>query len=585
MPADKVQRRLAAILAVDVVGYARLMGVDEEGTLAQLKAHRKELLIPKVAEYGGRIVKTTGDGVLVEFPSAVEAVRHAVDVQRAMAGRNADVPAERRIELRMGINVGDVIADGDDLYGEGVNVAARLEALADAGGICVSALVRDSVRNNLEAAFVDMGEQSLKNIADRVRVYRVAHAPDGEPPATTAYPRSEPLPVPDRPSIVVLPFVNISGDPDQEYFVDGITDDLITDLAKVSGLFVIARNSAFAYKGQSPDVRQVARALGVRHALEGSVRKVGHQVRINAQLIDAVTGGHLWAERYDGKLDDIFALQDEMTGKIISALQIRLTAGERARVERKPTGNLEAYDLYLRGRAVMYPTSQAGNASARDLFEKAIAIDPNLAEAYALLGFVYMFEWYFLWTEEPIRDKAFLAARRAVDLDDTSALARARLGFLLLVNKKHDQAIVELERAIALAPNDAEGYHWLGEALNYGGDPARAIELSKTAMRLSPLFFGVHLGHSAYLQRRYDDAIATLTEGISRAPGHPVCHMFLAVVYAELGKIDAARAEVATLAKVVPRWRLSVLAERVPYRYKSDLDRLLDGLRKAGMPE
>ena len=411
------QRRLTVILASDIVGYSRLMETDESGTLAQLKTLRKEVFDPKLAEYGGRLVKTTGDGALAEFASAVDAVEHALDVQRVLARRNADVPSGHRIELRIGINVGDVIVDGDDIYGDGVNVAARLEALAEPGTVYVSRDVQRQVEGKIQAGFDDLGEPPLKNLERPVRVYRVRIAtPEG-----IGQVKDEPLALPDKPSIAVLPFENMSGDPEQEYFSDGITEDIITDLSKNAGLFVIARNSSFLYKGKTTRVEDVARELGVRHVLEGSVRKAGNRVRINAQLIDATTGGHDWAERYDGDLEDIFGLQDQITANIVSALEVTLSGARRARTASPPTSDMAAYDLFLRGRAAMFPASKEGSAIAREMLENVVDMDPDFAEAYACLGFVYMLTWVFAWADEPGIDEALETAQKAVTLDDSLA--------------------------------------------------------------------------------------------------------------------------------------------------------------------
>jgi len=370
-------RRLAAILAADVAGYSRLMGADEEGTLERLKALRRELLDPKIAEHHGRIVKTTGDGLLVEFASVVDAVRCAVAVQQRMAGRNAEIPLDKRIELRIGINVGDIVAEDADIFGDGVNVAARIEALAEPGGICVSARVQEDAAGKLDLVFEDIDEQSLKNIARPVRVYRV-------PIDSSAV--KAPLPLPDKPSLAVLPFQNLSGDPEQEYFVDGVVEEIITAISRLPWLFVIARNSSFAYKGKSPDLRQVGRELGVRYVLEGSLRKAGNRVRITGQLIDTTTGAHIWADRFDGVIDDIFELQAEVASRVAGAIEPKLRKAEFERASRKPTESLDAYDLYLRALALRDTHTDESVAEAIDLLKRALAIDPNYAPAEALVG-------------------------------------------------------------------------------------------------------------------------------------------------------------------------------------------------------
>ena len=400
MAEERVQRRLAAILVADVVGYSRLMEADEEGTRARLRLLQFELIDPKIAADGGRIVKTMGDGILVEFPSAVDAVRNGLDIQGAIRRRNTDVAEERQIGFRVGINVGDVIVEGDDIQGDGVNLAARLEQLCKPGEVYVSGTVYDQTAGKLTASFEDLGEQTVKNISKPLRVYRAYAELDADLQARHQAADSLQSP-PDKPSVAVLPFNNLSGDIEQEYFSDGITEDIITDLSKISGLFVIARNSSFSYKGQSTDVRRVARELGVRNVLEGSVRKAGTRVRINAQLIDATSGGHLWAERYDGELDDIFSLQDEITRKIVSALEVKLTEGEQERERNLYVPNWEAYDCFIKGRYIVTehyfkfsqqsgePPSEANLVSARHQFERAIELDPGFAGGYAGLSWVY----------------------------------------------------------------------------------------------------------------------------------------------------------------------------------------------------
>jgi TolB-like protein len=382
LTSERVTRRLTAILAADVAGYSRLMGTDEEGILAQLKAHRRELVDLKITEHRGRIVKTTGDGMLVEFASVVDALRCAVEVQRGMIERNAEVPPDKRIEFRVGINVGDIIIDGDDIYGDGVNVAARLEGLAEAGGICVSARVQEDARGKLELAFEDMGEQQLKNIDRPVRAYRAKLSDQGTSPRPS-------LPLPDKPSIAVLPFQNMSGDPEQEYFADGIVEEIITALSRFRQIFVIARNSSFTYKGRAVDVKQVGRELGVRYVLEGSVRKAAKRVRITGQLVDASTSAHLWADRFDGGLEDIFDLQDRVTVSVVSAIAPKLEQAEIERTKHKPTERLDAYDCLLRGMASLYRVTRDSNSEALRLYYRAIELDPDFALAHGWAAFCY----------------------------------------------------------------------------------------------------------------------------------------------------------------------------------------------------
>ncbi|MGH2359514.1 MAG: adenylate/guanylate cyclase domain-containing protein, partial [bacterium] len=580
------------------------------------------------------VVDAPGDALLAEFPSAVEAVNCAVDVQRELAGRNASVPEHRRMRFRVGVNLGDVTEQDSALYGDGVNIAARLESLAEAGGICVSGTVYDHVEGKLPVAFRFAGEQSVKNIAKPVRTYHallgfsspaedavhltrpsrsaMSHAlrrwivagatallvgagilgvwqyasRDGSPPAQVAAGPAPAVPLPDKPSIAVLPFVNMSGDPEQEYFSDGMTEDVITRLSKRSGLFVIARNSVFLYKGRPVKPEQVSRELGVRYVLEGSVRKAGNRVRITAQLIDATKGYHLWAENYDGELKDIFALQDGITRQIVAALAPKLTAGEQVRSGRQETNSIEAYDHFLRGLALFYQYTKETNAMARPMFERAIALDPNYAKAYAWLSFMHFVDWEFQWIEGPgSLDRSLEAARRAVASDDSSSIAHAVLGWNFLWKKQHDAAIAELERAVSLDPNSQWAYGNLAETLNFAGRPDEAIGFAKKAMRLDPnhAVWPFMLAHSYFLLRRYDEAIAALQDSLRRGPDFLPARRWLAVVYAELGRDKEARAEVAETLRISPGASLERWRERMPYKNQADLERFIGGLRKAGM--
>src|SRR5215469_331358 len=476
----RVERRLAAILAADVVGYSRLMGEDEEGTLAALKAIRSEVAEPKIAENRGRIVKTTGDGLLAEFPSVVDAVRCAVEVQREMALRNTAVPQARRIEYRVGINLGDVIIDEHDIYGDGVNVAARLEALADPGGICVSRVVRDQVRDKLDFAFEDMGDQQVKNIARAIRVYRVLIA---DKLAARA-----PLPLPDKPSLAVLPFQNLSGDPEQEYFVDGVVEEITTAISRLPWLFVIARNSSFAYKGKSPDLRQVGRELGVRYVLEGSLRKAGNRVRIAGQLIDTTTGAHIWAERFDGPLDDIFELQDEVASRVAGAIEPRLRSAEIERARRKPTESLDAYDLYLRALAQFWKWTAEGWREAIGLLRRALAIDPSYAPAAGLFAWCRVLQTANPLASPQEADEGVRFGRQAIEAgsDDPEALWMGGWGIFILAGE-HLAGLSAIEQALVLNPNCALAWNFFGWAQSFRGRSASAIEVHQRAMRLSPL--------------------------------------------------------------------------------------------------
>ncbi|MCZ6863809.1 MAG: adenylate/guanylate cyclase domain-containing protein, partial [Alphaproteobacteria bacterium] len=476
MAKHKVVRRLAAILATDVVGYSRLMGEDEAETLTALKAHQAQFIDPTISEYQGRIVKLMGDGALVEFASVIAAVECAIAIQDGMAKRNAKVPEGRRMEFRIGVNLGDVIIDGEDIHGDGVNVAARLEGLAKPGGVCISGTVHEHVVGKLDLTFDDMGEKLVKNIARPVRVYLVRREGSKATTAVASAAKVE-LELPDKPSIAVLAFDNMSNDPEQEYFADGIAEDIITTLSKISELLVIARNSTFAYKGRSPDVRQVAQELGVRYVLEGSVRKAASRVRITAQLIDATTGHHVWADRFDRGLEDVFAVQEEITQEIVTALEVNLTRGEDVRLWRKRSGTPKAYEHYLRGLDHYHRVTRATNAQARQEFERAIEISPDFAAAYHYLGWVHGTDGLFGWSESAKEslEKALELADKAITLDDTLADAYAVRACVLMVQRDGENAVAEAKRAVALNPNGAEVHHVLAMMLIYQGDPEAAI--------------------------------------------------------------------------------------------------------------
>ena len=499
-----------------------------------------------------------------------------------MEDRNADIPDNKQIVFRIGINLGDIIIEGDDIYGDGVNVAARLEGEADPGGICISGDAYRQVLGKIDLAFEDLGERTLKNIAEPIRAYRwttrnVASLNEAVPDQK---PRSS-----DKPSIVVLPFDNLSNDPDQEFFSDGISEDLITDLSKLSNLFVISRNTAFTFKGQSVDVSEVGRKLGVAHLLEGSVRKAGNRVRINAQLIETATGGHVWADRYDGSLDDIFALQDEITAKIVAVLQVKLTAQEATRPRQRITDNVEAYEVYLRARSEWHRVDPEGTLAALHLMREAIEIDPDFAAAHAELSGVLQQGWTFVFPGfEEAFDEMLEAARRAVDLDDELPQAHSRLGWALIFSGHHDEAITSLERAIAHGPFDSETHLWFGEALNYAGDPARGAQIGARAFELEPGANGIfHFcsGHSHYLLRNYDRAVDLFAGAIARAPGFPLPYLFLGIVYFELGRTDEAAVQFAKLHDALPPQVLDLLVDRLPYRDDEPKRRMREALEQA----
>jgi adenylate cyclase len=631
MPADQAPRRkLAAILSADVAGYSRLMGEDETATLGTLNSSR-EVFRQRIAQHQGRLVDTAGDSVLAIFESVVEAVQCATDVQQALHARNQALPPTRQMAFRMGVNLGDVIEQGDgSIYGDSVNVAARLQALADPGEICLSGTAYDQVKYKIALTFDYLGEKSVKNITDPVRVYRVrpetqdaAHrarlrgsarftrrkaliaaavallvvagalgvwqyaSHQGAPPPQGVAGPAPALALPNKPSIAVLPFVNMSADPQQEYFSDGMTEELITGLSKRSGLFVIARNSVFTYKGRPVKPEQVSRELGVRYVLEGSVRKVENRVRITAQLIDATTGYHVWAETYDGELQDVFALQDGITRQIVAALAPQLTAGEPSRSGRQGTQSIEAYDDFLRGITLYYEFSKEANALARQRFERAIAVDPSYARAYMWLSWTHFVDWEFQWTGGPGGlDWSLEAARKAVALDDALSEAHTILGWDLLWKKQHEVAIAELERAVSLDPNSARAYAYLAEVLNYAGRPDEAIGFARKAIRLDPNYppWAVfHLAHSYFQLRRYDEALAALQDALRRGPSFLPARRVLAIVYTELGREKDARAEVAEILRISPGASLDVWRERFPYKHQADLERVIAGLRKAGL--
>jgi adenylate cyclase len=587
MSDEHVQRRLAAIIAADVVGYSKMMGRDEAGTLARLKQLRAEFFHPKVSEYGGRIVKTTGDGTLIEFASAVDAVSHAVDVQRGIAERNKSLPSDQQIQMRVGINVGDIIIDEGDIYGDGVNVAARLEALAEPGGICLSARVYDFIRGRLDLEYDDLGEQAVKNITDPVHVYRVRLREC----APAAIGEASSLPLPTKPSIAVLPFVNISGDSEQEYFADGLTEDLITALSRIRWFFVIARNSCFAYKGKSADIREVARALGVAYVLEGSVRKAGSRVRVTAQLIDGGSGNHVWAQRYDRDLADIFAVQDEITATIVGAVEPELGKAERERASVKRPNDLRAWDLYQRGLWHTYKRTREDLASAQVMFRRAIEIDPGLARAYAAVEEALFFQFVggYVGTGGATKDEALRFAQRAVQLDGQDAFNRYALGRALILVRRHDSAVFELGKAIELDPSFAQAHYALAMAFATGGQPKEALPHIELAMRLSPQdpYFGQFLVRKAeaYLfLGRLDEAVESAELSLREPNIQWSRWAILAASQAHLGRLEEARRSIKALQTLRPDVDLTFARDYWPIADSNALEYLMEGLRRAGLP-
>jgi adenylate cyclase len=585
MAEARVQRRLAAILAADVAGYSRLMGVDEEGTLAALKDLRRELADPKIKEHRGRIVKTTGDGLLVEFTSVVDAVSCAVEVQREMAERNASVPETRRIQFRIGINLGDIIKDGRDIFGDGVNVAARLEALAEPGGICVNANVRDQVLDKLAFAFEDAGEQKLKNIARPLRVY---HVQLGQVVGEAMNAARPPLALPDKPSLAVLPFTNMSGDPEQEFVSDGIAEDVITALSHYPALFVIARNSTFTYKGRAVDVKHVGRELGVRYVLEGSVRKAGSRIRVTAQLIEAGTGNHVWAERYDRDLADIFAVQDEITHALTTALTPAIAEAELRRALRKPPESLDAWAAYQRGLWYLSKANRDDDTIAQNYFQQAIDLDPTFAAGYSALALAQLqgAAVYQKLSLLEAQSSAEALARRAVALDGAEGEARSCLGWALHSRGEPEGALVEIERALRMSPNLAVAHWQRGATLIFSGRPKEGLDALETCIRLDPRdpFMAVRLLHIAcglYFAREYDGVVEAAKRLIRSYPDFPMIYRWPAAALGQLGRHDEAKGWLEKAISHAPAFSMYV-HNRVPWFRPEDHAHLLDGLRMAG---
>jgi adenylate cyclase len=580
------ERRLAAVVAADMVGYSRLMELDETGTLARLKTHRIELIDPLIAQNRGRLIKTTGDGMLLEFHSVVDAVVCAAEIQRRMARRNSDISSEQRVQFRIGINLGDVIVEENDIFGDGVNVAARLEMLAEPGGICISGAVRDQVGDRLEdIVFEDLGEQTVKNITRPIRIFRVrleAEAtgrPEGARDAAAAATAK-------KPSVAVLPLVNMSGDPEQEFFADGLTEDIITELSRFRDLFVISRNSAFVYKGRAVKLQEVARELAVEYILEGSVRKAGDRIRVTVQLIDAETDRHVWAERYDRKLEDIFSIQDEMTCAIVATLPGRVEAATHDRAKRKPTDNMAAYECVLAAKVLHHRSIREDNAEAERLLERAIALDPNYAHAHAWKGCVLGQQWAYGWCadREVTFGKVVSELEIALALDDNDSDVHRILAALNLNRDDHDKAAYHQERALVLNPNYDLVVVQQGELLTWLGRAEEGIDWIRKAMRLNPYHperFWSHLGRACYCAEHYAEAADAFSR-ITR-PDH-THHAFLAATYARMGSRDAAAAHAAEVLRREPKFSVAAYLANQHYKRDADRKRHEAGLLEAGLP-
>lgn len=590
MAEPRVNRKLAAVLAADVVGYSRLMGADEVGTLAALKRHREVVFDPAVVAHNGRIVKLMGDGTLAEFASVVDAVNCALAVQRTdtlMPDQKAPRPA---IVLRIGINLGDVIIESDDIYGDGVNVAARLEALAEPGGICVSSVVHESIGNRIDVSFRDGGEINVKNIDRPIRVW--TWHPGDTAMAARSFHAANLAPHIKKSSIAVLPFTNMSGDPEQEYFSDGISEDIITDLSKVSGLTVISRNSSFTYKGRAVDIRAVGRDLGVSAVLEGSVRRAGTRLRITAQLIDAATGGHLWAERFDRDMSDLFEVQDDVNSRIVEALKLTMSPAERARIAGGGTGNIDAYDCFLRGRDLMVigkTQSREVFEQARDLLLRAIELDGNYAQAYAALGVAHVFNYQNRWTADSnsALQQAKQAVDRAIEKDPQELMARVAAAFIATFEADLERAKSEANIALTLDPNSAEAYSCLGNVYIFSGQPLEAIPMIELSMRLDPAYTQQHLhllGVANLLAGKYETAATLLRQRILMVPRTDFSRVVLASALGHLGEIEEARRVWRKLMEINPQYTFKNHYARQPFANQDDVRRIADGLDRAGLP-
>jgi len=629
MATQDIKRKLTAIMSADVKGYSRLMGEDEVGTIRTLNAY-KEMMAGLIQHHHGRVVDAPGDNLLAEFGSVVDAVQCGVEIQKELKTRNAELPENRRMEFRIGVNLGDVVEEEDKIFGDGVNIAARMESLSETGGVCISGTAFDQVRNKVNLGYEYLGEQTVKNIALPVRVYKALMEPEaagkviGErkvrprpwkraalivgailivivaavaiwkfyirptPPVEVASKEKMAFPLPDKPSIAVLPFVNMSEDKEQEYFSDGITEEIITALSKVPHLFVISRQSTFTYKGKPVKVRQVSEELGVRYVLEGSVRKADDKVRITAQLIDAISGRHLWADRYDRDLKEIFALQDDITMKIITALQIKLTWGEQVTVMAKGTKNLEAFLKYLQSLASLQLRTKEGVALGRKLAEEAIALDPKYPRGYVALAQTYLLDVLLGTTEstEKFMATSMELIKKAIALDDSEPAAHGVLGVIYSMSRQHDKAIAQVERAVSLNPNSADNLLRMGYVLVNASKAEEAISAFKSMKRLNPTppqAYFLHLMTAYRLNGQYKEAIETAKEGLKQVPNNMLLHLQLTATHSMMGREEEARAAAAKVMEINPKFSLEWYAKTLNFKNKADTDRTLEALRKAGL--
>jgi adenylate cyclase len=590
-PNQRVERKLAAIFAADAAGYSRLMSLDEVETLRRLSAHR-ETIDGLIAEYGGRIANTAGDSILAEFPSAVAAVQCAVEVQARLASANEGVPADRRLEFRIGVHVGDVMIRDGDLFGDGVNTAARLQTLAEPGGVCISSAVHEHVRRVLPHRFSDLGPQVAKNIDEPLRAYLLSSGGEAAPATVAAQPRRpKALPLPDRPSIAVLPFNNLSGDRDQEYFADGLVEDIITGLSRVRSFFVIARNSSFTYKGRAVDVRQVSRELGVRYVLEGSIRKAGPRVRITGQLIDATTGHHVWADRFDGEIKDIFELQDKITESVVGAVEPSIRLQEIKQARAKPTSYITAYDLYLRALPHFYNMTREGFAEVRKLTNEALSIDPDFTLAKALGAYIRSISVSQCWHEpDDIRVAVRMAREVLAEARDDPTSLRFAAQVLAYSAKDYESALGAIDRSLYLNPNSAQGYTGGGWVNAYAGRPLIAIDHFERAMRLSPIdpekgiaLSGIGMSH--LMLERFEEALTWGASALQEMPNYGSSHRVVIGALVGLGRLEEARTAASRLLEVFPSYTLSLQKEINPWRDEAFAERYVEALRIAGIPE